>query len=174
MASSFNFLIMKDPGFACFNYASLLWMRLTIGQYKCKVTGPFTAKNDVLIGSLHHRLYYLQRAAVGHWGTLLVKCEIPSQHDVVYLEALSLSGPSEETHHHNRMMSDQGNTFMGARGCSVLLFCACIINILAVSLWMKQAVEDWWELAKRVEWAANRHQWSETILQMGACLSKRI
>lgn len=72
----------------------------------------------------------------------VVKREIPSQRDVVYLAALCLSGPSEETHHHNRMMSDQGNTFGEARGCSVLLFSACIINILAVSLWMKQAVED--------------------------------
>lgn len=69
-----------------------------------------------------------------------------SQPDVVYLAALRLSGPSEETHHHNRMMSDQGNTFGETRGCSVLLFFACIINILAVSLWVKQAVEDWWKL----------------------------
>lgn len=72
----------------------------------------------------------------------VVKREIPSQRDVVYLAALCLSGPSEETHHHNRMMSDQGNTLGEARGCSVLLFSACIINILAVSLWMKEAVED--------------------------------
>lgn len=50
----------------------------------------------------------------------VIKREIPSQRDVVYLAALSLSGPSEETHHHNRMMSDPGNTFGEARGCSIL------------------------------------------------------
>lgn len=86
---------------------------------------------------------------------------IPSQRVLVYLAALSLSGPSVETQHHNRMIADQGNT-VRARGCSVLLFCACVINILAVFWCMKQAVDDWWELAKRAEWAANHLQWSKT------------
>lgn len=35
---------------------------------------------------------------------------IPLQWVLVYLAALSLSGPSVETQHHNRMMADQGNT----------------------------------------------------------------
>lgn len=38
---------------------------------------------------------------------------------------------------------------------------------------MKQAVDDWWELAKGAERAANHPQWSKTY-QMGLCLSKMI
>ena len=68
---------------------------------------PLTAKYVLIIF-----LRYLQPAAAAAavpGGALLSHLQwIPSQRDPVYLAVPSLSGPSVETQHHNRMMADQG------------------------------------------------------------------
>lgn len=124
--------------FGCFHYNALLQSLWHCGKTNARWWDPYNYKlcaNPfppvcITCNQQHCSL----EGNCSHWQW------IPSQRDIVYLAAPSLSGPSVETQHHNRMTSDQGNTIGEARGSSVQLFCARVINILPVS-WVQKIDE---------------------------------